>query len=261
MLLKELFGRFHNYMVLPVRTLIEDYLIAISLERLKHRVTQPTSTVFRPKVRINVAMHIFTAIVSLATLAVLTDAQLNLPQCAGQCFSEAIGNTSCSDSDFYCQCTSGAATIQGLAIPCLCHSECSSTDLISVIQDTNRICSSAVASHGQQYTAATVGLGACATASTGTVPASATSGGNGNGDSNGGSQTTNGGSQGGQQTGSASQSGGSNDNGGNNNNNNDGGSSSTAENGAQQTGNAGAINKVVYRDVVLGIAGLAAIAL
>ena len=121
-----------------------------------------------------------------AAFAVLAAAQLDLPSCALSCFEQAISNTTCGLTDYYCQCTSGQTQIQSLAIPCLCHSTCTSSDLIAVIQDSNKVCSSALSASSQTYTAATVGLGACATAgsqsegqaaaasSTGTSAASAT---------------------------------------------------------------------------------------
>jgi len=55
---------------------------------------------------------------------------LGIPDCAVPCFTEAIGNSTCGITDAYCQCTSGAAKIQSVAISCLCHSSCSTADLI-----------------------------------------------------------------------------------------------------------------------------------
>lgn len=92
---------------------------------------------------------------------------LNLPSCALPCYTTALSNTTCSATDFYCQCTSpNAAIIQDRAIPCLCHSDCSTTQLLQVVQDSDQVCSSAVAAKGGTYTASSIGLGVCATATT-----------------------------------------------------------------------------------------------
>ncbi|KAH9820873.1 GPI anchored CFEM domain-containing protein [Teratosphaeria destructans] len=100
-----------------------------------------------------------------------------LPECSLSCFAAAVNQTTCSSvSDFACLC-SGAnpAKIEDSAIPCLCHSECTTDELLEVVQDTNSFCSSAVAT----YSAATFGLGACATATTSTATATGTGSGAG----------------------------------------------------------------------------------
>lgn len=100
---------------------------------------------------------------------------LSLPSCAIPCYTTALSNTTCSTTDFYCQCTSpNAAIIQARAIPCLCHSDCSTTELLQVVQDSDQICSSAVAAHGGAYTASSIGLGVCATAAAGVASSSGT---------------------------------------------------------------------------------------
>lgn len=105
---------------------------------------------------------------SLALLLItsLATAQYpSLPSCAQPCFTRAASNTTCAPTDYYCQCTLPASSIiEALATTCLCHSTCTTVELLQVVQDSNKICSSALAASSSSYKPATVGLGACATA-------------------------------------------------------------------------------------------------
>lgn len=86
-------------------------------------------------------MHSFLAsilaaasLAAAATTAAPSDSMPDLskvPQCALQCLTEAAGSTSCSLVDAYCQCTTGAADIVKVIVPCLCQSACTPQDLIS----------------------------------------------------------------------------------------------------------------------------------
>ncbi|KAK5128277.1 hypothetical protein LTR85_002944 [Meristemomyces frigidus] len=169
-------------------------------------------------------------------LATLATAQLNLPTCALTCFNEAVGNSTCGATDYYCQCTTGAAVIQSHAISCLCGSSCTTVELLQVIQDSNKVCSSAVAASSQTYIAATVGLDACASsataASTGTGTVASSS-----------SATATGKSGASSSTASAISS----------------GATSTASSSASTSGGNGLA--VVCEGAVLGLAGLAALLL
>lgn len=53
-----------------------------------------------------------------------------IPKCALKCFEEAVGKTSCSLLDYYCQCSTGAKVIANSAFPCLCtDSDCTAADI------------------------------------------------------------------------------------------------------------------------------------
>ncbi|TKA37942.1 hypothetical protein B0A54_10544 [Friedmanniomyces endolithicus] len=190
-------------------------------------------------------MHTTTFLLStLLTSALTALAQLNLPTCATSCFTSAISASSCSPTDYLCQCTTGQSAIQAAAIPCLCHSTCTSSDLLAVIQDSNAVCSSALSAAGRTYTAAPVGLGACASvgssAGTGSGTATATATGSAATASATGSAAG--------ATGSASMS--------------SSGSGSMTATAVQQTASSGAGLKTVYGcGAVLGLAGLAAFAM
>jgi len=73
---------------------------------------------------------------SLAALTSIAAAQssssnpLGLPTCALPCMEQAIGNTTCSLTDYYCQCTTGKEKIQELGVMCLCGSSCTTSDLL-----------------------------------------------------------------------------------------------------------------------------------
>lgn len=56
----------------------------------------------------------------------------DIPGCALYCFAEAISFTSCSLTDFYCQCTSGQKVIEKNVMSCLCNTTCDSTELFSM---------------------------------------------------------------------------------------------------------------------------------
>ncbi|KAK0337049.1 SWI/SNF and RSC complex subunit Ssr1 [Friedmanniomyces endolithicus] len=192
-------------------------------------------------------MHTTLLLTTTLTLALTTLAQLNLPTCANSCFTSAISASSCSPTDYLCQCTTGQTAIQAAAIPCLCHSTCTSTDLLSVIQDSNSVCSSALSAAGRTYTAAAVGLGACASmgsAATGSsTAAAATATGSAAGSAAGGSATGSAASATGASMSSS-------------------GSGSMTATAVQQTASSGAGMKAVYGcGAVLGLAGLAALAL
>ena len=64
------------------------------------------------------------------TLLTSTNAQLNLPTCALPCFNTAIAASGCNTTDYFCQCTTGAAALQKSAIGCLCKSDCTTTELL-----------------------------------------------------------------------------------------------------------------------------------
>ncbi|KAK5118020.1 hypothetical protein LTR62_004064 [Meristemomyces frigidus] len=176
----------------------------------------------------------------LATgLATLTSAQ-GIPACATDCFAQAVGNTTCSATDNYCQCTTGQATIYEIAIPCLCHSTCSSTDLLNIVVNSNKVCAAALSASGMSYSPATVGLGACAAAATGGASSAATL-------TRSGSMAAATGSSTGTVKSSATA--------------NTSGSSSASASVAMQTASSGAGRKMVYGEAVLGLAGLAVLAL
>ncbi|KAK4542589.1 hypothetical protein LTR36_006637 [Oleoguttula mirabilis] len=173
-----------------------------------------------------------------AGLATLAAAQLDLPDCSLPCFEEAIGNTTCGLTDYYCQCTTGAQVIQSQAISCLCLSDCTTSELLQVVQDSNKICSSAVSASSQTYVAETVGLDVCAaaaTSSTGTGTVASTSA-TATGDSSSSSGSS------GTATAASSSA----------------GSSSTS---TSTTSSSGANSMVVYEGAVIGFAGLVALLL
>jgi len=174
-------------------------------------------------------MYSVVLLTTLAAFAALATAQLDFPSCATACMNQAIGNTTCGLSDYYCQCTTGQSKIQDLAIPCLCTSDCTSTDLLVVLQDTNKACESALSASSQTFTPASVNLGACAT-----IGAAVKSG------STRVSATTTGTSTTAAATGSS------------------GSATATA---AQQTGTSGASAKMIYGEAAWGVAGLVAFAL
>ncbi|KAK3109350.1 SWI/SNF and RSC complex subunit Ssr1 [Teratosphaeriaceae sp. CCFEE 6253] len=182
-----------------------------------------------------------TLLLPLLALAALTTAQLELPACATTCFTSAIAASGCGATDYLCQCTTGQTAIQDSAIPCLCHSTCQSSDLIAVIQGSNKVCSSALEAAGQTYTAATVGLGACASAGSATSTGSgtvATGTGMATGSATSGSAAS--------ATATTASAAGS-------------GSGSATASAAQQTNSSGA--RSVKVEALLGLAGLAAFAL
>ncbi|KAK5718521.1 SWI/SNF and RSC complex subunit Ssr1 [Elasticomyces elasticus] len=177
----------------------------------------------------------------LAALVTLATAQLDLPDCALTCFASAIESTTCAVDDYMCQCTTGKTQIQGSVIPCLCHSACTSSELLGVVQDSNRVCSAALSSAGSTYTAATIGLGVCAvTGSAASTPTGNAASGSVTGTASGGQTSATG-----TMTGTASGS----------------ESASSTASAAQQTGSSAAgMNMAHGLEAVLGLAGLAAFA-
>ncbi|KAI7163522.1 hypothetical protein KC349_g1325 [Hortaea werneckii] len=107
---------------------------------------------------------------TIFTLAALAAASLtsaavsapDYPDCSLNCVEKAIGQTSCAMDDYYCQCTEGRQQILDSGVGCLCQSTCSTTELLSVLQEVNKLCKSALQAKGESYTAPNVGLEACA---------------------------------------------------------------------------------------------------
>ncbi|KAI7457762.1 hypothetical protein KC351_g18508 [Hortaea werneckii] len=129
----------------------------------------------------------------LAALAAasLTSAAVSAPDypdCSVNCVDKAIGQTNCAMDDYYCQCTEGGQQILDSGVGCLCQSTCSTTELLSVLQEVNKLCKSALQAKGETYTAPDVGLEACAGG--GSAGSSSSSSSSSNSDS--GSSTTGG---------------------------------------------------------------------
>ncbi|KAI7300001.1 hypothetical protein KC315_g17373 [Hortaea werneckii] len=106
-------------------------------------------------------------IFTLAALAAssLTSAAVSAPDypdCSLNCVEKAIGQTTCAMDDYYCQCTQGRQQILDSGVGCLCQSTCSTTELLAVLQEVNKLCKSALQAKGESYTAPDVGLEACA---------------------------------------------------------------------------------------------------
>ncbi|KAI6876214.1 hypothetical protein KC343_g12714 [Hortaea werneckii] len=107
---------------------------------------------------------------TIFTLAALAAASLtsaavsapDYPDCSLNCVEKAIGQTDCAMDDYYCQCTEGRQQILDSGVGCLCQSTCSTTELLSVLQEVNKLCKSALQTKGETYTAPDVGLEACA---------------------------------------------------------------------------------------------------
>ncbi|KAI7337243.1 hypothetical protein KC354_g17656 [Hortaea werneckii] len=107
---------------------------------------------------------------TLFTLAALAAASLtsapvsapDYPDCSVNCVEKAIGETSCAMDDYYCQCTEGRQQILDSGVGCLCQSTCSTTELLSVLQEVNKLCKSALQAKGETYSPPDVGLEACA---------------------------------------------------------------------------------------------------
>ncbi|RMY49678.1 hypothetical protein D0863_15082 [Hortaea werneckii] len=126
------------------------------------------------------------------TLAALAAASLtsaavsapDYPDCSLNCVEKAIGQTSCAMDDYYCQCTEGRQQILDSGVGCLCQSTCSTTELLSVLQEVNKLCKSALQAKGETYTAPDVGLEACAAGGSAGSSSSSSS------DSDSGSSTT-----------------------------------------------------------------------
>jgi len=112
-----------------------------------------------------------TAVVVLAGVA---SAQVSaIPQCALQCFTTAVGMTSCALTDFYCQCSKGAKTIASSAFACLCNdSTCSASDIQAVGKASNNICSSAYAASSKTYTPTPIPSNICNAAASGSASVS-----------------------------------------------------------------------------------------
>lgn len=186
-----------------------------------------------------------TTFLALLALTTTSLAQLSLPACANTCYANALTASTCDAADYVCQCTTGQQAIQDSAIPCLCHSDCQTSDLIAVVQDTNSACGAALSAVNSVYQPFTVGLGVCATASSASGSSATATGTGSSGMANGtasGSQAS--------ATGTAAGASGS-------------GSGRATASAAQQTASSsGAGAMVGYgREALLGLAGLAALAL
>ncbi|EME76902.1 uncharacterized protein MYCFIDRAFT_212746 [Pseudocercospora fijiensis CIRAD86] len=107
-------------------------------------------------------MHaIYTSIFTLAAFAVaqdLTDttqAIKLIPACAISCFTQGITATTCGPTDVHCQCTTGAADVAKVVIPCLCNAmadkTCSSDELMKAADATTKICTAALAAKGETF--------------------------------------------------------------------------------------------------------------
>ncbi|KAI6912908.1 hypothetical protein KC318_g840 [Hortaea werneckii] len=102
---------------------------------------------------------------SALAAASLTSAAVSAPDypdCSLNCVEKAIGQTNCAMDDYYCQCTEGRQQILDSGVGCLCQSTCSTTELLAVLQEVNKLCKSALQAKGESYTAPDVGLEACA---------------------------------------------------------------------------------------------------
>lgn len=75
---------------------------------------------------------------TLAALVAIASAQLgDIPPCAMDCFTSAIGKSSCSILDAYCQCTTDAQQISTDALSCICNdSTCSAQERAGVFIST-----------------------------------------------------------------------------------------------------------------------------
>lgn len=69
------------------------------------------------------------ALAALAAGFVAAQDASSIPACAQECFSAAIAKTSCSATDYYCQCTTGKDTITNEVTPCLLKSTCTTGDV------------------------------------------------------------------------------------------------------------------------------------
>ncbi|KAL1589229.1 hypothetical protein WHR41_02252 [Cladosporium halotolerans] len=74
-----------------------------------------------------------------------------IPQCALQCFTESVTKTDCALTDFYCQCGANAEMIQKTTLECLCHSECTTSDLAKVYSVSTKLCTKVLEQHGEKY--------------------------------------------------------------------------------------------------------------
>ncbi|TKA21945.1 hypothetical protein B0A50_08641 [Salinomyces thailandicus] len=93
---------------------------------------------------------------------------MGFPDCSLDCLQQAVGNTSCTTDDYDCRCSGSAAQkIINIGLPCLCQSDCTTVDVIEVLQNTNEVCESVLAESSQTYTPVSFGAGLCATTAAG----------------------------------------------------------------------------------------------
>lgn len=71
---------------------------------------------------------------TLAALLALSAAQSlsEVPKCAQTCFTDGVTSSGCGLLDTYCQCTTGVEKFRQTTISCLCKSDCTATDLMSM---------------------------------------------------------------------------------------------------------------------------------
>ncbi|KAG8630878.1 hypothetical protein KVT40_000018 [Elsinoe batatas] len=80
-----------------------------------------------------------------ASAALVAAQSADIPACAQSCFAEAIGKTTCSASDFLCQCTTGKDIIKQEVTPCLLKSTCTTGDVADINAAVTKVCAAAVA--------------------------------------------------------------------------------------------------------------------
>lgn len=94
-------------------------------------------------------MHAFLAFAAAAASLALADGTTDsssvgidiskIPQCALQCIVASAGSTSCSVTDTYCLCTTGAEDIVKSLIPCVCESTCTPDEVTGEYRDPSVI--------------------------------------------------------------------------------------------------------------------------
>ncbi|KAF2225576.1 hypothetical protein BDZ85DRAFT_68376 [Elsinoe ampelina] len=88
----------------------------------------------------------FKTLALFAASAALVAAQSpDIPACAQSCFAEAIGKTTCSATDYLCQCTTGKDIIKQEVTSCLLKSTCTTGDVADINAAVTKVCAAAVA--------------------------------------------------------------------------------------------------------------------
>ncbi|KAF4553696.1 CFEM domain-containing protein 5 [Elsinoe fawcettii] len=121
----------------------------------------------------------FKTIALFAASAALVAAQdSSIPACAQSCFAEAIGKTTCSLTDYLCQCTTGKDIIKNEVTPCLLKSTCTTGDVADINAAVTKVCAAAVAASGSASgsSAASGASGSASGTASGTASMSASSG-------------------------------------------------------------------------------------
>lgn len=99
-------------------------------------LTEESKTIAPIMHAIYTSLFVLAAVAAAQEMSDITEAIKMIPACAIGCFTEGVGNSTCGPTDAYCQCTSGAADIAKVVVPCLCETMSAGTCSVEELMST-----------------------------------------------------------------------------------------------------------------------------